>query len=92
MVAASIRRLGFNISDVKFILNTHAHFDHAGGIAELQRLSHATVAASPWSARVLRAGRSDRSDPAFSLLQKYPPVHSVKAIHDGEVIRVGLLP
>ena len=45
-ISASIRSLGFRLEDVKLILNSHVHFDHAGGIAELQKLSGAEVAAS----------------------------------------------
>src|SRR5438093_8055174 len=55
-VAANIRALGFRIEDVKLILNSHVHFDHAGGIAELQRLSGAHVMASTWSSGVMMQG------------------------------------
>src|ERR1051326_432552 len=48
-IAAHIRELGFRVEDVKLIVNSHVHFDHGGGISELQRLSGAKVAASPWS-------------------------------------------
>jgi glyoxylase-like metal-dependent hydrolase (beta-lactamase superfamily II) len=41
-IVASIKALGFRIKDVKLILNSHVHYDHAGGIAELHRLSGAT--------------------------------------------------
>ena len=37
LVAASIRELGFRVSDIRFILTSHEHLDHAGGIATLQR-------------------------------------------------------
>src|SRR5919198_3963806 len=50
LIAANIRAAGFRVEDVKLILNSHDHFDHAGGIAALQRLSGARVAASPLSA------------------------------------------
>src|SRR5512144_3446923 len=50
-IIASVRALGFRIEDVKLILNSHAHFDHAGGIAALQRMSRARVAASAPSAK-----------------------------------------
>jgi metallo-beta-lactamase class B len=50
-IVANIRSLGFRIEDVKLILNSHVHFDHAGGIAELQRLSGARVVASKSSAQ-----------------------------------------
>ena len=46
LIDANIRKLGFKTEDVKLIVNSHGHFDHAGGIAALQRASGATVAAS----------------------------------------------
>ena len=47
VIDASIRKLGFRTEAVRLIVSSHAHYDHAGGIAALQRLSGATVAASP---------------------------------------------
>ena len=38
-IVAHIRSLGFKVEDIKLIVNSHVHFDHAGGIAELQKLS-----------------------------------------------------
>ena len=50
LIAASIRKLGFKLGDVKLILSSHDHWDHAGGIAELQRMTGAAVVASPATA------------------------------------------
>lgn len=86
-IAASIAALGFRLGDVKLILNSHAHFDHAGGIAELARLSGATVAASPYSAGQLRNGNPD--DAQFGRSAPYPALATVREIADGEVLRVG---
>ena len=47
----------------------HEHFDHAGGIAALQKLSGATVLASPVSAEVLRRGQPDKRDAQYPGLQ-----------------------
>ena len=47
LIVANIRSLSFLIKDVKFILNSHVHYDHAGGLALLVRMSGAVVAASP---------------------------------------------
>jgi len=77
--------------DVKLILNSHAHFDHAGGIAELQRASHATVAASPASAAVIERGASGADDPQYGSLPGFAPVRGVRVIADGETVRVGTL-
>ena len=87
----NIRALGFRVQDVKLILNSHAHFDHAGGIAALQRVSGARVAASPWSARVMERGRSGPGDPQYGVLLSYPPVKDVRSFADGDTLRVGSL-
>jgi metallo-beta-lactamase class B len=91
LVAAGIRALGFRLEDVKLILNSHAHYDHAGGIAALQRASKAIVAVHPWSAAVLREGRSRPDDPQHGALHPYPPASGVRPIADGETVRVGSL-
>src|ERR1700758_5076199 len=90
-ISASIRSLGFRLEDVKLILNSHVHFDHAGGIAELQRLSGAEVVASPWSADVLRYGGVGRGDPQFGTIPGIKPVARTRIIRDGETLRVGPL-
>ena len=75
-------------------MNAHAHFDHAGGIAALQRASGAPVAASARGARALAAGGSAPDDPqhAFGAAANgFPPVPSVRGVADGETLRVGPL-
>ncbi len=88
-IVASIRSLGFRIEDVKIILNSHVHFDHAGGIAQLQRLSGARVIASKWSAAVMRKGGVGRGDPQFGALAPIAAVKNVHELHDGENFQVG---
>jgi metallo-beta-lactamase class B len=90
-IVEHIRKLGFRIEDVKLIVNSHVHFDHAGGIAELQRLSGARVAASEWSAGVMRKGGVGKDDPQFGVIRPIAPVAHVETLHDGEVFRVGKL-
>ncbi len=90
-IVKSIRALGFRIEDVKLILNSHDHYDHAGGIAELQRLSGAQVAASPSTARALTLGHVDRDDPQFSSQGPLAQAKDVRVLHDGETLHVGSL-
>jgi metallo-beta-lactamase class B len=87
----NIRALGFRVEDVKLILNSHVHFDHAGGIAMLQRRSGAQVAASPSSAKVLRTGVVGRDDPQYGLGEPLAPVPRVRVVRDGETLHVGSL-
>ena len=88
-ILESIRSLGFRVEDVRLILNSHAHFDHAGGIAELQRATGAAVAASPASAAVLKSGTAGPDDPQYGVLLAYPAVPEVRVLSDGETLRVG---
>lgn len=91
-IIASIRALGFKVEDIRLLLNSHPHFDHAGGLAALQRLSGAAVDASAPSARVLAAGRSGPDDPQFGSLPRGPePLRHVHIIKDGQTVAVGPL-
>jgi metallo-beta-lactamase class B len=92
LIDANIRKLGFKPQDVKLILNSHGHFDHAGGISSLARLTGATVAASQSSAMALQNGINTPDDPqvGFGEWNRFPPVKTVKVIKNGEV-RVGSL-
>lgn len=74
----NIKTLGFRINEVKYLLNSHAHFDHAGGLAELKRASGASMVASAGDAPALRAGGPDM-----------PPVVVDRVVSDGESVKVG---
>ena len=56
MIMASIAKLGFKITDVKVLLNSDPHGDHAGGLAALQQASGARLWASEASAGVIASG------------------------------------
>jgi metallo-beta-lactamase class B len=90
LIDANIRALGFRTEDVKLIVNSHAHYDHAGGIAALQRVSRAAVAASPRGAEALRSGLPTPDDPQYDTVHGgFPRVSRVREVRDGEVLRVG---
>lgn len=93
VIAANIKSLGFRLADVKLILNSHEHFDHAGGIAPLQRATGARVAASAIGARVLQAGKIGPEDPQFDPADKFgiEAIPAVAVVGDGEVLTVGEL-
>lgn len=88
-IVANIRALGFRIEDVKLIVNSHVHFDHGGGIAELQRLSGARVAASPWSVGVLTKTGVGKGDPQFGGILPVALVPRADTLRDGQTLRVG---
>jgi len=93
-IDAHIRTLRFNLTDVKLIVNSHAHYDHAGGIHALQVASGATVAASASSAEGLKRGENTTDDPQYGFghdSNEFPRVTKVRVVKDGDVVRVGPL-
>lgn len=93
-IMANIRKLGFKVEDVRVIVNSHAHYDHAGGIAELQQASGARVYASEASRRAFERGLAMADDPQFAFGDEhnsFPAIHPVSTVKDGETVRVGSL-
>ena len=88
-IVDNIRRLGFEPADVKAIVLSHEHFDHAGGLAELQRAPGAPVYARAPAVATLKRGASDRGDPQLEVLEGFPAVAVVRTIGDEDVLRVG---
>ena len=95
MIMASMARLGFDIRDVKLLLNSDPHLDHAGGLAALQEASGAELWASDASTRLLTSGGHDPDLPLplralFRLgVLGYPPVRVDRRVQDGDTVRVG---
>jgi metallo-beta-lactamase class B len=88
-IAAHIRSLGFRVEDIKLIVNSHAHFDHAGGIAELQKISGARVAGSAWASDVMKQGAVLRDDPQFGIIVPIARVAQVETFKDGDTLNAG---
>jgi metallo-beta-lactamase class B len=89
LIAASVRALGFRVKDIRLIVNSHTHSDHAGGIAELQRLSGARVAGSASAAAALKLGRGASDDPQFEYGDSFPAVRQVQVVGEGETLKAG---
>jgi metallo-beta-lactamase class B len=77
MIEANIQKLGFRLSDVKYILSSHEHLDHAGGIAELRRATGAKFVALEQEVPGLVAGTS------------FPAAKPDRVIHDGDTVKIG---
>ena len=90
-VVDTIRKLGFKPKDVRAIVFSHEHLDHAGGLAELQRATGAPVLSRVPAVATLRRGASDRSDPQLLELDSFPAVAKIRVIADDEVVKVGPL-
>lgn len=86
-IAANIAKLGFKLEDVKILLNNHAHYDHAGGLAELKRLTKAPLYASREDSNLL--ARGGKGDPNFGDKYPFEPVTADKIVSDHQKIKLG---
>jgi metallo-beta-lactamase class B len=87
IILANIKKLGFRIEDVRILLASHAHYDHAGGLAELKRLSGAKFHASRGDLPLFARGGLD--DPQFGNRFPFPPVHADRVVEDGSKVTLG---
>lgn len=87
LVLNNLSALGFAPSDVRIILNTHGHFDHAAGLAALKRATGARLYASAAEAALLRRGGA--GDFYLRDFLRYPPVAVDAELADGAVVRLG---
>jgi metallo-beta-lactamase class B len=85
-IIANIQALGFDIRDVKYLLNSHAHFDHAGGLAGLQKATNATMVASKADRAVLETGRVTYG-PTSNIA--VPPVRVDRTVGEGDKLSLG---
>ena len=86
-IEANIKKLGFKLSDVKILLNSHAHFDHSGGLAQLKKDTGAKLIASEGDRSALEGGfyLGSETNKAMS----GPPVKVDEAIKDGDKLTLG---
>ena len=88
LVAANIRRLGFRLTDVKYLLHSHEHIDHVGGMARLQQLTGARLIASANAAAVFRTGTAGAGDPQAGMFPPFPAARVDRVIKHGETVRL----
>lgn len=89
MIRDNVRKLGFKIEDVKVLLNSHAHIDHAGGHALFKRLTGARIVMSAADAVLLeRGGRGDVL-PVGDDVVGYEPIKADQIVHDGDRVTLG---
>lgn len=74
LIEKNIAALGFRVKDIKILLNSHAHYDHAGGLAQLQRASGARLIASDGDAPALKKDYRLKLD---------------RIVHDGDTVQLG---
>jgi metallo-beta-lactamase class B len=80
MIESNIKKLGFALSDVKILLSTHPHLDHAGGLARMKELTGATFMAMDDDVEQFKAG--GKGDYAYGDTIPFPAITPDRVLHD----------
>jgi metallo-beta-lactamase class B len=86
-IKASIEKLGFKITDIKYLLNTHAHIDHTGGLAEMKQASGGRLVAGDADKSLLEGGYYPGAEDDTALA--FPPVKVDRTVREGDTVTVG---
>lgn len=87
LIVEGVKQLGFKIEDVKYLINSHAHYDHAAGLAELKRLTGAQLMLSEADAEL--AANGGKGDFQWGERFTYEPARADRILHDKEQIELG---
>jgi metallo-beta-lactamase class B len=85
LIRQSVEKLGFRFSDIKIILISHAHDDHAAGCALAKRLSGAKLMVMDADVAEIESGGAHD----FQYHQHWRPVKVDRVLHDGDTVRLG---
>jgi metallo-beta-lactamase class B len=83
----SVEQLGFHWNDIKILLISHAHFDHAAGSAAILTQTHAKYMVMDGDVPVIESGGA--KDFAYGPKPQYPPAHVDRILHDGSTVTLG---
>lgn len=86
-IRQNVAQLGFRFQDIKILLNSHAHYDHAGGMARLKELTGAKLMVSEGD--VAQLARGGKDDPNFGDRFLFSPVTVDRTLRDGDRVKLG---
>ena len=88
LIRRNIEKLGFDFKDTKILLTTQAHYDHVGAMAQIKKLTGATLMVNENDAAVLADGGV--SDYAMGVYgRSFEPVKADRLLHDRDTISLG---
>ena len=88
-IRQNIEQLGFRLANVKILLNSQAHWDHAAGLAELKRITKARLAIMDADVAAIESG--GRADFFYfhDSAAYFSPVRVDRILHDGDQVKLG---
>ena len=85
LIISNVEKLGFNIQDIRFMISSHAHWDHIEGHAAMKRVTGAQVVALGGDAVALQSGQDNSALGA----RGWEPVTVDRVAEDGDTVNLG---
>lgn len=89
LIKASVEKLGFKFSDIKILLISHAHWDHAAGSAVIKSLTGAKYMVMDSDVSVIESGGKADFQYGNQASTLYTPTTVDRVLHDGDEVKLG---
>jgi metallo-beta-lactamase class B len=89
LIEKNVEALGFHFKDVKILLISHAHFDHAAGSAEIERLTGAKYMVMDADVPVVESGGKTDFQYGAEAASQFPVTKVDRVLHDGDEVKLG---
>jgi len=89
LIRKNVEALGFHFKDVKILLISHGHWDHAAGSAEIKRLTGAKYMVMDADVPVVESGGKDDFQYGNSAESQFPATKVDRVLHDGDEVKLG---
>lgn len=87
VIRTNMEALGFKFSDIKILLTSHAHSDHASGHARIKELTGARVEVMEGDAQVIASG--GRGQYLYTEADAWKPCVVDRVLKDGDTVTLG---
>lgn len=87
IIRTNVEALGFKFSDIKILLTSHAHSDHAAGHALVKELTGARVEVMEGDAKVIASG--GKGQYLYTDADGWKPCAVDRVLKDGDIVTLG---
>src|ERR1700729_1598967 len=88
-IRESVEKLGFQFTDIKILLISHAHWDHCAGTALLKKLTGAKYMVMEEDVPAVESGGENDFQYGKDAGTHYPPTKVDRVLHDGDEVKLG---
>ncbi len=89
LIRASVEKLGFNFTDIRILLISHAHSDHCAGSAEILKLTGAKHFVMEGDANAVEQGGAKKTRLGKGDYTQFPPAKVDRRLKDGDEVKLG---